>query len=78
MTAGHKNTKNLQYQINEELSKVDNWLKINRPTVNIAESNYLVFTNRNAYKEFNIFISNQRLAKQNTIRYISEYILMIN
>ena len=27
---GHDDAKKLQYQINKQLSKVDNWLKINR------------------------------------------------
>ena len=29
LTMGHTNAKKLQFQINEELSNVDNWLKIN-------------------------------------------------
>ena len=63
---GHKNAKKLQYQTNEKQAKVENWLKINHLTINIAKSNYLLFTNRDTYKEFNIFIVNQRLTKQDT------------
>ena len=62
--------KKLQYQINEELSKVDNWLKTNRLIINIAKSNYSLFTYQNTYTEFYVFIGSQRLPKQVTSRYL--------
>ena len=67
LTMGHKNVKKLQNQINKEQARMT--LAENISSIDIAKSHYLLFTNRYTYTEFNIFIGNQRLTKQDTTRY---------
>ena len=47
LSASHSNLKELEHNINLNLSAINNWLKSNKLTLNIAKTNYIIFNNKN-------------------------------
>ena len=41
-----KNPKRLQNNINHELNKINNWMKINKLSINYDKTNYMIFTKK--------------------------------
>ena len=78
LTYANRDLKKLETEINEELFKVFSWLDVNKLTLNIKKTNYIIFRPRQKTIPFhpNITIINnnsntsQPLEKKNYIRYL--------
>ena len=72
----HKNINVLESNLNEELSKVHSWLCANKLSLNINKSNFVLFhpIQKKLPKSVTLFINNQSLTEENSIRYLGIYI----
>ena len=72
----HKNLNILESNLNEELSKVHSWLCANKLSLNINKSNFVLFhpIQKKLPKSVTLFINNQSLTEENSIRYLGIYI----
>ena len=72
----HKNINILENILNNELSKVHSWLCANKLSLNINKSNFVLFRpiQKKLPKSVTLFINNQSLTEENSIRYLGIYI----
>ena len=72
----HSNAIQLFSILNEELRKVDAWMKSNRLSVNIKKTNYVIFKSKQ--KRFNanlsLYYDNNPLKKEQFIKFLGVYI----
>ena len=68
----HKNKTVLENNLNQELSKVSDWLIANKLSLNVDKSNVLVFRNKNSNDEqiLNLFINGEKLSEQIFAKYL--------
>ena len=46
LTSSDKDEKNLQHIMNDQLTKIDDWMKINQLTINYKKTNFMIFTRK--------------------------------
>ena len=46
LTLSNKDEKNLQHIMNDQLTKIDDWMKINQLTINYKKTNFMIFTKK--------------------------------
>ena len=56
--------------MNNELKKINNWMNLNRLTVNYLKTNYIIFTRRDLTKQFNIAMETNKLERVESTRYL--------
>ena len=68
----HKKINILESNLNNELSKVHSWLCANKLSLNINKSNFVLFhpIQRKIPKSVTLFINNQSLTEEHSIRYL--------
>ena len=54
----HKDPITLQDEINADLKKISEWLKVNRLSLNIKKTHFMIFTNRNVSIDLKLSIDN--------------------
>ena len=71
----HSDPKHLESVLNEELTKVDVWMKSNKLSVNIEKTNYIIFkSNRKTVAtNFSLCFGN-KLLEHKTIKFLGVYI----
>ena len=78
LSSSNSNPRTLEREINTELDKIYNWLNINKLSLNIEKTNYLIFTPpKNSY-QYNISIGNQIIKRANQVKYLGVIILTTN
>ena len=65
-----KNAAALENKVNTELVKINNWMNINKLTINYSKSNYIIFTNKNNSFKFNIGINGIALDQITKTKYL--------
>ena len=72
----HKELNMLEYLVNSELEKVHAWLCANKLSLNIDKSNFVIFhpIQRKLPKQVLLFINNQALTQESSIRCVGVYI----
>ena len=63
----------LKYNINNELNKVDFWLRMNKLSLNYSKTNYIIYNNqlhKTCKDEFTIVMNKTRLQRENSIKYL--------
>ena len=68
----HKNLSQLQLIVNDELSKVSDWLVANKLTLNVDKSNFLIISPliKNKTNEIKLAINNKLIAQKDCIKYL--------
>ena len=66
----------LKYKVNMEISKVHNWLCVNKLTLNISKSKYMIITNKTkpSPSEFYVKINGTNLENCSSYKYLGVYI----
>ena len=66
----HKNLKELESIVNNELSKVSDWLIANKLTLNVDKSNFLLISpsRKNTTNKINLSINNEAIAQNDCIK----------
>ena len=63
----------LKYKANNELKKVDFWLRMNKLSLNYSKTNYIIYNNqphKTCKDEFTIVMNKTRLQRENSIKYL--------
>ena len=70
LSLSHKSPKILEQNVNAELIKVTNWLNLNKLSLNITKTNYLIITNKKISYDFNIQIGLNKIQQETTAKYL--------
>ena len=68
------NLKELQGMINGVLAKLAKWFDVNKLTLNLSKTNYMIFWNRPSDIEINLFVNNQQITRVHVKKILSVYI----
>ena len=68
------NLKELQGMIKWVLAKLAKWFAVNKLTLNLSKTNYMIFRNRPPDIEINLFINNQQITRVNVTKFLGVYI----
>ena len=71
---GGNNLKELQGMINGVLAKLAKWFAVNKLTLNLSKTNYMIFRNRPPDIEINLFINNQQITRVRVKKFLGAYI----
>ena len=61
----HENYETLCMNVNNELSKLNEWFSINRLSLNVKKTNFMVFENKHINEALKIRIKNEDIVKVN-------------
>ena len=72
MICNEKNIQNLKIASKEEFEKIENWLQLNKITLNYKKSNCVLFTNNSTrnHNDFCIIATNGTIAENTTVKYL--------
>ena len=72
MYCNEKNIQNLKITSKEEFEKIENWLQLNKITLNYKKSNCVLFTNNNTrnHNDFCITTTNGTIDENTTVKYL--------
>ena len=65
-----KNPLFLEQRVNLELTKINNWMKINKLSINYSKTNYIIFTKKLKKQNYNIHIDGNTLEKVTSTKYL--------
>jgi len=69
----HQDHKILENIINNEMNVISNWFKMNKLSLNVKKTNFMIFKNKHSPKkviEINIFIDNNKIEKVTTTKFL--------
>ena len=67
-----KSIQNLKITSEEEFQKVENWLQLNKITLNNKKNNFVLFTNKSTrnHNDFCITTTNGTIDENTTVKYL--------
>ena len=65
-----KNPKRLENNINHELIKINNWMKINKLSINYDKTNYMIFTKKRNDSNFCLQLDGHKLQRVTNAKYL--------
>ena len=68
------NLKELQGMINGVLAKLAKWFAVNKLSLKMSNTNYMLFRNRPPDIEINVFINNQQITRVHVAKFLGVYI----
>ena len=74
LTLSHKDALSLQNKINQELHKIEKWLCINKLSINLNKTDFLLFTNCSAPLKFNIKFAGSSIKQCDSVKYLEVYL----
>ena len=70
-----KNLKDLNEKVNEELANISIWLKVNKLSLNVKKTHFLVFHNKKKpIDKIEIFIDNKAIDQKNNTKFLGVFI----
>ena len=70
-----KDINNLEEKINTELLKITEWLEVNKLTLNVSKSNFVIFSvPQKKAVDIKIYLCNKQLEKKDYVKYLGVYI----
>lgn len=70
LTISHKCIKNLNNNMNEELHKIDNWMKINKLSLNYNKTKCMLITTQKSQLLLDISIGNHSIEQVSSLKYL--------
>ena len=64
--------------VSTEMNKLYTWFKVNKLSLNLSKTNFMIFGHTNAPCEYNISIHNIKIEQVNCIKFLGIYILIVN
>ena len=64
----------LECMLNRELAKFCRWFAVNKLSLNLSKTSYMLFRNRLPDVDFNVFIEHERINRV----HVTKFLLMIN
>ena len=59
----HNDTKLLYEQANNELDKLQNWLRLNKLSINVNKTNYIIFSNKKTKQDYELSLNDVKIKK---------------
>ena len=73
----NKDTKLLCEQANNELDKLQNWLRLNKLSINVNKTNYIIFSNKKEKQDYELSLNDVKIKKVNSKKKLGVYIYHI-
>ena len=70
----NKDTKLLCEQANNELDKLQNWLRLNKLSMHINKTNYLIFSNEKEKQDYELILNDVTIKKLILATFLGAYI----
>ena len=70
----HENYETLCMNVNNELSKLNEWFSINKLSLNVKKTNFMVFGNKHMNEALKIRINNEVIVKVSETKFLGIYI----
>ena len=70
----NKNPDKLEAEVNKQLTKISNWTKINKLSINHSKSKVIIFNRINNTKKFEIKMDEQILERVTNIKYLGVHL----
>ena len=70
----HENYNTLCMNVNNELSKLKEWFSINKLSLNVKKTNFMVFGNKHINEALKIRINNEDIVKVSETKFLGIYI----
>ena len=75
LTLSDKDEKNLQHIMNDQLTKIDDWMKINQLIINYKKTNFMIFTRKKKISSpLSIRIRQNIINHKTNVKYLSAVI----
>ena len=71
----NENLDELCTDLNNELAKIDRWFKVNKLSLNVSKTNYMVFTNRRKNVKCPLKINGTEIEKVTISKFLGVYIV---
>ena len=68
------NVKNLNNVVNTELDKLNTWFIINKLSLNVSKTNYILFGNRKVHSDLDIKIYNNKITRVSETKFLGVWI----
>ena len=68
------NANNLNIVVNSELDKLNTWFIINKLSLNVSKTNYILFGNRNVHSDLDIKIHNEKITRVSETKFLGVWI----
>ncbi len=65
-----KNIKDVSNTLNEELKHMNSWFKVNKLSLNVSKTNYMLFSGKRNYDDFNISIDGMRVDRVHVTKFL--------
>ncbi len=63
----------LEGMLNRELAKLCKWFAVNKLSLNLSKTSYMLFRNGPPDVDFNVFIENERINRVHLIKFLGMY-----
>ena len=70
LTLSHSQPQTLQASVNEELSKINCWMNINKLSINYSKTKYLVVTKRKVKPKLKLLIGDNLIEQNSCVKYL--------
>ena len=70
ITASHHHKDTLEKIVNKELKQVNNWMKLNKLSINYKKTEYIIITNKKEKPSYDIKIDQTTLCQNSCIKYL--------
>ncbi len=64
----------LECMLNRELAKLCKWFAVNKLSLNLSKTSYMLFRNRPTDVDFNVFIENERINRVHVTKFLGIFI----
>ncbi len=70
----YANVNNLNIVVNSELDKLNKWFIINKLSLNVSKTNYILFGNRKLHSDLDIKIHNDKITRVSETKFLGVWI----
>ena len=70
LTFSRKSLSNLEVVVNQEMSKIANWMSLNKLSINYNKTEFLVISNNNKQLKLKLMINNKEIKQKQEIKYL--------
>ena len=64
----------LECMLNRELAQLCKWFTVNKLSLNLSKTSYMLFRNRPPYLDLNVFTENERINRVHVTKFLGIYI----
>lgn len=70
LTCSHTNLQTLQQMVNEELKSINNWMRLNKLSLNSDKTEYMLVTNKKNVKSMKVVMDGKEIKRKSCIKYL--------